>query len=378
MCEPEFKIGDVTMRKGWLRILMALGSAMLISGLFFLRLDLEVKGEGVVEAAKTSRLYASREARVLSVRVAPGDRVAKGDILLELSDDALGRELMEVRLQKAQAEMALKLALLEERELSLTGGGLDFDLAAEALALQREQLATLESVQAIYRTLAETGSVSQLELLDLDTRFLASRREQLLNQRRVELRDAGMMAVWEAALQTRQEAARITLGILAEREAALEAEWAALTVRSPIAGLVTQIFVRDVGERTERGMLVAGIADPAAGYTARIFVGDRNVDLIREGLPVRLETPVFSATAEGYIHGTVIRRVMDAESAPQKGFEVWVSLDAWPVEPVIGSSISAEIILQRQGLARLWIRRPDRESSIRRQKAEGGPYAGSE
>ncbi|MCC5844708.1 MAG: HlyD family efflux transporter periplasmic adaptor subunit [Verrucomicrobia bacterium] len=364
MCEPEFELANINFRKGWLRVLMILGALMLVSGLFFMRLDLVVEGEGVVEARKTARLYASREARVKAIRAEAGEEVSEGAVLVELSDEALGRELMEVRLQKAAGGKELRLALLEERELELTGGGLELDLAGDALALQREQLATLEEVQAIYRTLAETGSVSRLELLDLDARFLASRREQLMNQRRMDLREAGVMSVWLEGLRARQEAARATVAALTEREQTLVAELAALTVRAPHAGRVTRVFVRDVGERVERGMLLAGVADVSAGYEARVFVGDRNVDLIRVGSPVRLETPVFSSMAEGYIRGTVSGMVMDADASPGSGFEVVVALEEWPVEPVIGSRVSAEIILQRQGVAGLLVRKPDRDYSV--------------
>ncbi|MCH8528633.1 MAG: hypothetical protein LAT79_16005 [Kiritimatiellae bacterium] len=127
---------------------------------------------------------------------------------------------------------------------------------------------------------------------------------------------------------------------------------------------MTRVFVRDVGERVERGMLLAGVADVSAGYEARVFVGDRNVDLIRVGSPVRLETPVFSSMAEGYIRGTVSGMVMDADASPGSGFEVVVALEEWPVEPVIGSRVSAEIILQRQGVAGLLVRKPDRDYSV--------------
>jgi multidrug resistance efflux pump len=377
MCEPEFEVVDTDFRKGWLRVLMFLGALMLVSGLFWMRLDLIVHGEGVVEARRTARLYAVRDARVKAIRVAAGEAVREGAVLVELDDEALGRELMEVRLQRLAYEKELELARLQERELEMTGGSLELDLAADALALQQEQLATLEAVRAIYRTLAETGSVSQLELLDLDARFLASRREQLMNQRRVDLRETGVISVWLERERLHQDSARLAVEALRERERVLEAELEALTVRAPYAGRVTQVFVRDVGERVNRGSLLAGVADVAEGYEARIFVGDRNVDLIQVGSPVRLESPVYSSTSEGYTHGTVTRVVMDADAAANSGFEIGVLLETWPVEPVIGSRVTAEIILQRQGIAGLLIRKPDREWPTALSR-EGGTDVGSE
>ncbi len=377
MCEPEFEVVDTDFRKGWLRVLMILGALMLASGLFWMRLDLIVHGEGVVEARRTARLYAVRDARVKAIRVAAGEAVREGAVLVELDDEALGRELMEVRLQRLAYEKELELARLQERELEMTGGSLELDLAADALALQQEQLATLEAVRAIYRTLAETGSVSQLELLDLDARFLASRREQLMNQRRVDLRETGVISVWLERERLHQDSARLAVEALRERERVLEAELEALTVRAPYAGRVTQVFVRDVGERVNRGSLLAGVADVAEGYEARIFVGDRNVDLIQVGSPVRLESPVYSSTSEGYTHGTVTRVVMDADAAANSGFEIGVLLETWPVEPVIGSRVTAEIILQRQGIAGLLIRKPDREWPTALSR-EGGTDVGSE
>lgn len=360
VCEPDFEVADTNFRKGWLRVVMALGSLMLVTGLVWIRLDLTVDGEGVVEAKRAARLYAPRDAGVAAIHVRAGQKVREGEALLVLEDEALHRDLAEVRLQRLAREEALRLAELRERELRLTGGNLELDLAPDALALQRDQLANLEEVRAIFNSLAETGSVSRLELLDLDTRFLASRRDQLMNQRRVDLQREGMLEVWLEEERSRQDAARGAVAVLAEREAGLMAELSALTLRAPFTGRVTQVFVRDPGERVARGTLLVGLADMSAGYEARVFVGDRNVDLIRAGAPVRLETPVFSSTAEGYIHGTVTWVVADAAATPERGFEVGVSLDAWPVEPVIGSRVTAEVILQHQGLFGLLFRRPDR------------------
>jgi multidrug efflux pump subunit AcrA (membrane-fusion protein) len=377
VCEPDFEVADINFRKGWLRALMILGTLMLVSGLLWIRLDLTVDGEGVVEARRTARLYAARDARVSAIQVSAGQKVREGEVLLVLDDEALRRELTEVRLQRLTREEALRLAELRERELLLTGGNLELDLAAAALELQREQLANLEEVKSIFDSLAETGSVSRLELLDLDIRFLASRREQLLNQRRVDLQKEGMLELWLDVERSRQDAALRAIEVFAEREAVLEAEIEALTFRAPHGGRVTQVFVRDAGERVERGMLLASVADMSAGYEARIFVGDRNVDLIRIGAPVRLETPVFSSTAEGYMHGTVTRVVTDAAAAPTAGFELGVALETWPVEPVIGSRVTAEVILQRQGLIGLLFRRPDRPRP-EPELPEEVIYAGSE
>lgn len=380
MCEPTFEGGDVTFRTGWLRVLMVLGLVMLVSGLFWLRLDLVVEGEGVVEARDTARLYALREARVAEVRVEAGEAVEAGAVLLVLEDAALAEAVAETGLERVGRELEVRLSELAVRELELLGGTLELDVAAEALRLQREQLATLEEVRAIYRSLAETGSVSRLDELDLDAQVLNARRESLLNERRAAVRDAGMVGVWLDRERARRAGAEAALAVLEGRERVLAAEMEGLKVRAPFAGRVTQVFVRDAGARVEAGALLAAVVNPGGGYEAKIYVGDRNVDLVRVGSPVRLETPVYSATAEGYMRGRVTGVVTDADSAPEAGFEVRVALEEWPVEPVIGSRVTGEIFVQRQGIAGLLLRNPAREAggkageeALKQEAADAGP-----
>jgi len=71
---------------------------------------------------------------------------------------------------------------------------------------------------------------------------------------------------------------------------------------------------------------------------------------------------VFAASSEGYMHGRVLSAITDADSPEAGGFEVLVALERWPVEPVVGSRVNAEILLRKQGFSSLVGQRPLRES----------------
>ncbi len=352
---------DPTLHAGWLRAIALLGALMLLTGLFWIRFDVVIEAAGVVEAKQSVRLLAPRDARVEAVHAKPGQTVQAGDPLLRLRDESLEREILDLRQSIAAARLEADLAESRERELALTGGGPEARAAAESLALVREKEKLLAEIAGIYESLVDAGAVSRMERLSLAARRLDTRGEGLRDEILVKLAAEGLPELLRERERLLAAAATLRAARLEERLADLEGEKAGLSVRAPMSGRVTDVFARDAGLRLAAGQPLLSIAEPAGGYVARMFVADRNVDLLRPGLPVRMASLVFSPTSEGYMHGRVLSVVADADSPDAGGFEVLVLLERWPVEPVIGSRVKAEILLRRQGFASLVGHRPLRE-----------------
>jgi multidrug resistance efflux pump len=349
------------LRAGWLKGFALVGCLMLLSGLFLIQFDLLVVGDGVIEARTAPRLYAPRDARVESIHVLPGQSVEEGDLLMVLSDDALRQEKMDLEVRISVAEAEARLAAFQERELQLTGGGIEDSLAEGSLELHKKQMDMLQEIKEIYTTLTALGSAPRLEMLELESRIVEAERASLRDQLRVELRQQGFLDLQIERQSTLRALAETRIKLLNEHLREVKAQRTEMSIRSPRAGRVTHVAAGDPGMRVQTGDLLLSMVDVTDGLEARVFVPDRNVDLVKPGLPVRLNSHTFSANAEGYIHGTVIRMVTDDRVSPMEGFEVWISIDSTPVELVVGSSVTAEIILQRQGAAGLFLHRPQRE-----------------
>lgn len=71
----------------------------------------DIRAPGIVEAVQYTRVTAASAGRLAAVRVASGERVAAGDVLLELSSPELDWEIQGVDAQLAEARMMLSAAI---------------------------------------------------------------------------------------------------------------------------------------------------------------------------------------------------------------------------------------------------------------------------
>lgn len=358
----DSKKQPLSMRSGWIVCVAVLGALMLTSGLFFMRFDMTVSGQGIVEAKTTHRLFSPREAWLERVEVEPGREVAPGEVLLRLRDEGLEREILLVREALLASRAESRRAALLLRELEVTQGGAEALRAPRALEYHARRAEVLDELREMYQALLEKGSASRMEILGLEG--------QRVNARLEALRDETLMGYYQSgALEMLREQHQLTLDLAEERSALLEErlevlreERSRLRVTAPVAGRVTDVYTRDPGMALSRGDPLLALADPRDGYWLRLTVHDRNVDLIRPGQSVRLDSRVYPSAAEGYAHGEVLNVVTDTRASEAGGFEVWVAFTSWPVEPVIGSRVSADILLRRQGVLSLLVPRASRQN----------------
>lgn len=121
--------GDIA---GTRRGLATLSGFAVLAGLMFLPLSRSVSVPAVLVAAQESRYFAPASAVVEEIKVKPGDRVSKGDVLVRLKSQDLREKtrkatlklaLVDVRLDRGMAndrEKALRMVLLRERKALVT------------------------------------------------------------------------------------------------------------------------------------------------------------------------------------------------------------------------------------------------------------------
>lgn len=152
-----------------------------------------VAGSGVVEpSSETIDIGSALSGLVTALEVAPGDRVAKGDVLFRVDDRAARAALSEADAAIAEARAAI----------------------AEASTAQR----TARQQLALYRDLADPAAVSRSEVIRAEGE--------------------------EAAATSRLAVARARLQAAEARAAAARTEIDRLTVRAPISGEILAVNIR--------------------------------------------------------------------------------------------------------------------------------------
>ncbi|MGL4637893.1 MAG: biotin/lipoyl-binding protein [Beijerinckiaceae bacterium] len=143
-------------------------SAAVVAGLAMLAVvpwSTQVRIPAVLEPAHYARLYPSVSAEVREVRVAIGQVVAEGDVLLVMASPRLEKEL-------AVAEA--RLALIEQRMARRIGDSKD-QLAS--LTLEKDRLALMEKKRALLRQMDSLSIKASLagKVVELDPNLYAGR-----------------------------------------------------------------------------------------------------------------------------------------------------------------------------------------------------------
>ncbi|GIO85228.1 hypothetical protein J25TS5_21600 [Paenibacillus faecis] len=104
-------------------------------------IELSVNAVGKLMSQREEPLYFTEDGlHIKEVKVKPGDKVKKGDVLIQLDVEQLQRDLRKKRLDFRQQEITMKETLRTKDEMS----EVDFEKAAIVFDEQRQELADLE------------------------------------------------------------------------------------------------------------------------------------------------------------------------------------------------------------------------------------------
>jgi len=238
------------------------------------RLAPELELYGQVATNDLLKAAASASAWVTDVAVRDGDRVAEGQLLLQLDERDFLPRMAQVKAQIAEleAEIASEANRFETDRLALEQEKRLLDLARESVARQQRLL---------------TKNLGAEQALD-DAEQAEARQELAVSQRQMNLADHPARL---RALEARLARNRAQLE-------ELELEYARATLRAPYDGVVTAVEVTEGDQVAKGAVLVRLYAVESLEVRARI-PAPYQAELIRAiaaGVPLRARAEVGGAT----------------------------------------------------------------------------------
>lgn len=375
------------------RILIA-GVGVLALGLALGQTDIVASAPGrIVPTAAVQLVQPAQAGIVRRILVHDGDRVAKGQALVQLDPTATGAERTQA--ENAYQTIAFDVARTKAVIDSLQGRGFNFVPPAGAdplliqsnAALARARLADIEASIAAQHTggavaradiatarveaakltetlplldqqleanekLLEKGFVSRLRVLEMRRQRIAQARD----------RDAAFQAVRRASAQAvgaSRDSTKIRADALAtlldeyvkssaelklrETELIKTRQRASLQIlRAPVAGIVGQLSVHTEGGVVEAAKPIMTIVPADGRMVAEARVLNRDIGFISVGQKVAMKLDAFPFSRHGTIPGHIVRISPDAVDDEKLGpvFLVRVALDRNTVSGNVRAGLS--------------------------------------
>ncbi len=306
-----------------------------------------IRVSGYVEATEV-RIAAEVGGRLVSRRVAEGDRVDAGQVVavLDATDTTLAIERATAERQAADAQLRLLLAGARRedvRQAEAQRGAAEADVAAA-----RRELASAERDLERFEALMAANSGAEKARDDAATRRDVARERVRAGDERTRAAREALARLEAGARREEIEAARARVAVVDAHLATLEKARRDATVVSPVAGLVTQTLA-DQGELLAPRAPLLVVADLDNAW-ANVYVDAPFVPRVRLGQPATLLTDAGGPGLEGRI--TFIspkaeftpRNVQTAEERSKLVYRVKVTVDnragvlkqGMPVEAEIG------------------------------------------
>jgi multidrug resistance efflux pump len=238
------------------------------------RFKVNVRATGVLKPLNIRWVSSQVSGRVEQVFVKAGAVVNKGDVLIQLSNPELHRELETARweLEAKQAESHAAYVSLESRMVDLESAVLSAELSYQSAKLKLDAESSL----------IKQGNAT-VSALDYQKSQLAV-KQQMQNwqaqQKKTEKMKSNM-----AATKTAQQA---RIGLVENNYLRVKEQVESLLVRSSTSGVVQQVSL-ELGERAQVGDSVALVADQHALF-AELQVQEVRARDIVIGQPVMVDT----------------------------------------------------------------------------------------
>ncbi len=340
----------------------------LLAGLFvwmgWARVDRVITAEGrVIPAGRVKWVNHPEGGRVVEIRVAEGQRVTRGQLLLRLEAapaQAAYRELVG-RIQQVSAEVTRLEAEAGGRrpDFGAARERIRSDLARSQTALSaartdalqarrkelqhairsrrnavREQEAEVARLEdslellrqqfAAVRDLAERGLYPRLKMMALARQVSDNRGElrkaraalaaarEALDETRQQL--AGLEKEWRRDVLTELERARAERERLQEELEAQKSRLAGLEIRAPVDGIVEDLEVTAVGQAIPANRPIMKLVPVDAPLVVEARVANEDIGELHEGMPAVLKVRAFDFLRYGTLSGHVRSIALDADA----------------------------------------------------------------
>jgi hemolysin D len=290
---------------------------------------------------------------VKGIKVADGDHVAAGDVLIEIDPttgaadrDRIARDLMQAELDIARLDATLALdaggfvappsadpalADAERRQLGAQLAqhqakidGLDQQIAAktaerdQAKAMIAKLDASIPLLQAkadIYNKLRENQLTSQITRLDTERQLTDTKHDRLVTAHQVEGAQAQIAGLIQQRSEADAEFRRQTLEALGKatqyaaeqrQELIKAAQRTGLQeLRAPVAGTVEQLSVHTIGGVVQPAQTLMVIVPDDSKLEVEALLPNRDAGFVHVSETAELKVEAFTYTRYGLLHGTV-------------------------------------------------------------------------
>jgi HlyD family secretion protein len=246
-----------------------------------------VRASGYVEATEV-QVSPQVGGRIIAIHFAEGDRVTPGQALVELDTTDIELALRRARADHDQADAQLRLLVAGSRPEDIRQAEAQVAGAEADGAAARDDLASAEMDLKRFETLLRANSGTEKQRDDAASRRDVARSRLRSAQERVRAAREGLARLQAGARPLEIQAARARLAASDAQTATLQQNLADASLKSPVAGVVTQKLV-DAGETIAPRTPVVAIADLDRPW-ANVYIGEQTVPRIRLGQSATLYT----------------------------------------------------------------------------------------
>jgi HlyD family secretion protein len=311
----------------------------------------EVRASGHVEATEV-RLAPEVGGRILELPLDEGDRVEAHALVLRLDnrDEQLALERAKAERQLAEAQLALLQA--GSRREDIRQAEAQLQTARDEVSAVRAELAAAELDLQRFEALLQANAGSRKQRDDAATRRDVGRERLQAAESRVRAAEQAVARLRAGARPQEIEAARARVAAANAGIATVEKTLTDSTLRSPVAGVVTEKLV-EVGEVIAPRTAVLVIADLDRAW-ADVFVPEPTIPRLRLQQPATVFTDAGGAGLPGTVSYIAPRaeftprNVQTAEERSKLVYRVRIAVDNTSGVLKQGMPVEAVLPLQPQ------------------------------
>ena len=267
-----------------------------------------------------------------NILVKGGDRVSKGQILIQLDTETSTEQVDSLKAQFTKKQNQLRLKLQEQQRT--------LALSQETVNNTRENLVLDQKILSRYEILIAQGAFSELQYLQQRNKVRelqgqitkeqldSARKQSILNQE-IEKLNAEL-----AQLKAQLTEAEVTLRYK--------------SLRSPVDGVVFDLKPTTPGFVAQSSEPVMKIV-PFRNLEADVEIPSNKIGFVREGMPVDISIDSFPATDFGVLEGKVISIGSDALPPDQQKqrqeyrFPATIELNSQKLKPKHGEELDLQV-----------------------------------
>lgn len=307
-----------------------------------------LRASGHVEATET-RIAADVGGRVRTLTVKEGDRVEIGQVVMTLDTSDVALAIDRAKADRAGAEAQLRLVQAGARVEDIRQAQAQIDTARAEHSAARAELESAEQDLTRFETLLANNSGSRKQRDDAATRRDVARDRVASAESRIKAAQEAHARLRSGSRPEEVDAARARVAAAAAQIATLEKGAADATVKSPVAGTVTEKLI-EVGEMLAPRAPALVVVDLDRAW-ADVFVPEPAIPQIK----LRQAATVFADDGGPGIAGTVgyispkaeftPRNVQTAEERSKLVYRVRINVDNKDGVLKQGMPVEAEIPL---------------------------------